>query len=182
MKIFASLRTSRLLWLGAFVLVVLALIPPVVTSNPAALNLLLITLMYVALSSAWNLGCGYSGYISLGHAAFNGFGAYALGMLVNWLVANHLEIAGPYGPFLLAPVIGLLTAVVAIPFAWVAFRTRLTAFVIVTLTPATCCVPPLFMPLRFSTPFDPSHKQVSKIATTFGENFLASATASSMWS
>jgi branched-chain amino acid transport system permease protein len=119
-------------WLG-LILVVLVAVPPVVGGNPALLNLLLITLMYAALSTAWNLGCGYSGYISLGHAAFFGFGAYALGLLVNWLVANHVDIAGPYGPFILAPVMGLFTAAVAIPFGWVAFRTRLTAFVIVTI-------------------------------------------------
>jgi len=126
-------RPSTWLWLGLAVLVLLAVVPPVVIDNPAVLNILVITLMYVALSSAWNLGCGYSGYISLGHAAFFGFGAYALGLLVNQLVATNMEIGGPYGPFLLAPVIGLLTAAVAIPFGWIAFRTRLTAFIIVTI-------------------------------------------------
>ena len=35
--------------------------------------------MYAALATAWNLFSGYTGYISLGQAAFFGLGAYALG-------------------------------------------------------------------------------------------------------
>jgi ABC-type branched-chain amino acid transport system, permease component len=126
-------RPNAWLWLGLAVVVLLAVLPPVLAGDPAVLNILVITLMYVALASAWNLGCGYSGYISLGHAAFFGFGAYALGLLLDQLGPAATEIGGPYGPFILAPLIGLLTAAVAIPFGWIAFRTRLTAFVIVTI-------------------------------------------------
>lgn len=133
MSVGRGARGRALLWLAVAILLLLTLLPPIVVANPAVLNILLITLMYAALSCAWNLGCGYSGYISLGHAAFFGFGAYALALLLSQLQAMHVDIAGPYGPFILAPVTGLLTAAVAIPFGWVAFRTRLTAFVIVTI-------------------------------------------------
>jgi branched-chain amino acid transport system permease protein len=119
--------------LGIAITLGIALVPPLISDNPALLNVLLITLMYVALASAWNLGSGYSGYLSLGHAAFFGIGAYGLGLLLKFLAAGDIEIAGPYGPFVLAPVIGLFTAAIAVPFGWVAFRTRLTAFVIVTI-------------------------------------------------
>ena len=33
--------------------------------------------MYAALATAWNLIGGFSGYLSLGHVAFFGLGAYA---------------------------------------------------------------------------------------------------------
>ena len=46
--------------------------------------------------------------------------------------------------------------------------------------PAICCDPPLFIGRVFCTPFDSSQWQLSKIATTSGENFLASGTASWM--
>lgn len=133
MNIVHVARARARLWLGLAIVLVMVVVPPIVSGNAALLNILVLTLMYVALSSAWNLGCGYSGYISLGHAAFFGIGAYGLGLVANWLVAQHIDIAGGYGPFVLAPVIGLLTAGIAIPFGWVAFRTRLTAFVIVTI-------------------------------------------------
>jgi branched-chain amino acid transport system permease protein len=123
----------RLPAIVAVLLLALGLLVPTVFNNQSALNILVLTLMYVALASAWNLGCGYSGYISLGHAAFFGFGAYALAILLKSMGPDHFAIAGAYTPFVLAPVTGLLTAGFAVPFGWVAFRTRQTAFVIVTI-------------------------------------------------
>ena len=84
--------------------------------------------MYVGLATAWNIMGGYTGYISLGHAAFFGFGAYAFG-----LVLAHLGIAGGYEPFLFVPVAGVLTAILALGIGWVALRTRAATFVIVTI-------------------------------------------------
>ena len=52
----------------------------------------------------------------------------------------------------------------------------------VTVTSPTFCDPPLFMARVFLTPLDSSHVAVSKIATTSGENCVASGTASCMWS
>jgi branched-chain amino acid transport system permease protein len=129
----AGSRRRTALIVAAVVATVMAVALPVVISNQSALNFVILTVMYVALASAWNLGSGYSGYISLGHAAFFGFGAYALAILLKYLVASHIGFGGPYGPFLLAPLTGLLTAAFAVPLGWVAFRTRATAFVIVTI-------------------------------------------------
>ena len=53
---------------------------PFVFTAPWVQDLLIFTLMYAALASAWNIVGGYSGYISLGHAAFFGMGAYAMGI------------------------------------------------------------------------------------------------------
>ena len=44
-------------------------------------NMAVFTVMYAGLASSWNLLGGFSGYLSLGHAAFFGIGAYAIGIL-----------------------------------------------------------------------------------------------------
>jgi branched-chain amino acid transport system permease protein len=120
------LRRSQL---GLLVLVlVFAAALPWLQPNPATINIGVFTLMYVGLATAWNIMGGFSGYISLGHAGFFGFGAYALGLLLA-----HLGVAGGYTPFLLVPLAGLATALFALPVGWVALRTREATFVIVTI-------------------------------------------------
>jgi branched-chain amino acid transport system permease protein len=120
--------TVALKGLGLLVLAVLALLLPVIAPDPATTNLAVFTVQFVGLATAWNIMGGYTGYISLGHAAFFGFGAYSLGLLLN-----HLPITPGYAPFLLVPVAGLLTAVLAIGIGWIALRTRAATFVIVTI-------------------------------------------------
>ena len=120
--------TVALKVLGLLLLLVLALLLPVIAPDPATTNVAVFTVQFVGLATAWNIMGGYTGYISLGHAAFFGFGAYSLGLLLN-----HLHITPGYAPFLLVPVAGLLTAVLAIGIGWVALRTRAATFVIVTI-------------------------------------------------
>ena len=92
-------------------------------------NLFIFTLMYAALASAWNIVGGYSGYISLGHAAFFGVGAYAIGILFT-----HTSIGGGYRPFYALPLVGIGVAIGSLPVAWIAYRTRAATFAIVTIT------------------------------------------------
>src|SRR5260370_31447648 len=114
--------------LALVVVAILALILPVIAPDPATTGMAVFTVMYVGLASAWNIMGGYTGYISLGHAAFFGFGAYAFGLMLV-----HLNITPGYGPFFLIPVAGLLTAVLAVGIGWIALRTRAATFVIVTI-------------------------------------------------
>jgi branched-chain amino acid transport system permease protein len=107
---------------------VLAVIPAM-TSTQWVLNLLVFTLMYAAMSSSWNLVGGFAGYPSLGHAAFFGFGAYAVGL---WF--QHHAVTSGYEPFLLLPLVGIAAAAIGLPFAAVAMRTRADVFAIVTIT------------------------------------------------
>lgn len=93
------------------------------------LNMLVFTLMYAVMSSAWNLTGGFAGYPSLGHAAFFGFGAYATAI---WF--EHHAITSGYEPFLLLPLVGLGGALVGLPIAAIAMRTRADVFAIVTIT------------------------------------------------
>jgi branched-chain amino acid transport system permease protein len=121
-------RMALIKALGLVVLALVALILPLIAPDPATTNIAVFTMMYVGLATAWNIMGGYTGYISLGHAAFFGFGAYALGLLLI-----HLNITPGYAPFLLVPVAGLLTAVLAVGIGWIALRTRAATFVIVTI-------------------------------------------------
>ena len=54
------------------------------------LNMLVFVLMFAVMSSAWNLVGGFAGYPSLGHAAFFGIGAYAIGLIFK----NHPLTSG----------------------------------------------------------------------------------------
>jgi branched-chain amino acid transport system permease protein len=124
-------RIGQVTWLKALGLVVLAafsLLLPVIAPDPATTNIAVLAVMYVGLATAWNIMGGYTGYISLGHAAFFGIGAYSFGLLLI-----HLNITPGYAPFLLVPVAGLLTAVAAAGIGWIALRTRAATFVIVTI-------------------------------------------------
>ena len=102
---------------------------PFVFTAPWVQDLFFFTLMYAALASAWNIVGGYSGYISLGHAAFFGIGAYAIGILFT-----HISIGDGYRPFYVLPLVGLSVAIVAVPMGWIAYRTRAATFAIVTIT------------------------------------------------
>ncbi|MFE2430515.1 branched-chain amino acid ABC transporter permease [Streptomyces sp. NPDC059373] len=94
-----------------------------------AINLLIFTLMFAVMSSAWNLVGGFAGYPSLGHAAFFGIGAYTEAL---WF--SHHPVSSGYEPFLLLPAIGLLAVVIGLPVGAVAMRTRTDVFAIVTIT------------------------------------------------
>lgn len=81
-------------------------------------------LLFGALASSWNLFSGYSGYISFGHAAFFGLGAYATSILVlkagiNPLVAVFLG--------------GVITVLISLPMATATLRLDDVQFSIVML-------------------------------------------------
>jgi len=94
-----------------------------------AMNMLVFTLMFAVMSSAWNLLGGFAGYPSLGHVAFFGIGAYAE---VLWF--QHHAIVSGYEPFWILPLIGIGVAVVGLPVAALSMRTRADVFAIVTIT------------------------------------------------
>ena len=107
---------------------VLFAVLPFVAGEQWLLNMLIFTLMYATLASAWNLLGGYAGYPSLGHAAFFGLGAYAIAIIFEQ------DVGDGYLPFLILPVIGLAAALISLPIGWIAMRTRADVFAIVTIT------------------------------------------------
>jgi branched-chain amino acid transport system permease protein len=101
---------------------------PLLVTPDWLVNIGVFTLMYAGLATAWNLFSGFTGYISLGQAAFFGIGAYALA-----ITFEHVSIGGGYRPFYFLPLIGVAVALASLPVAWVALRTRAMTFAIVTL-------------------------------------------------
>jgi len=85
-------------------------VAPLVLSAHWVVNLLIFTVMYAALASAWNVVGGYAGYPSLGHAAFFGVGAYAVAI---WF-SRH-GVGSGYRPFAVLPLVGVAVAVAALP-------------------------------------------------------------------
>ncbi len=55
---------------------------PSVAANPFILSVGVVIMSYAVLATSWNFVGGFTGYISLGHAAYSGLGAYATGLLV----------------------------------------------------------------------------------------------------
>ena len=84
----------------------------------------IVGLMWVAMTSSWNLIGGYTGYISLGHNVFFGLGGYTSGLLLLYLGLS---------PFLTAPLAGLVAVGFGFLTGFVTLRTRGPAFIISTI-------------------------------------------------
>jgi branched-chain amino acid transport system permease protein len=74
-----SKRRSQLL-VGAAVFIAVATLPHLIT-DVYLQNVMILTLMYAAVSQSWNILGGYCGQISLGHALYFGAGAYTTSLL-----------------------------------------------------------------------------------------------------
>lgn len=69
--------------------------------------------IYVILATSWNLLAGFGGMVSIGQQAYIGLGAYGLVVLSGTLGFNQL---------LAIPIVAVVSALVAIPISYVAFR------------------------------------------------------------
>jgi branched-chain amino acid transport system permease protein len=85
-------------------------------------SVLLNILMWIALTESWMILSGYTGYISLGHAAFFGVGAYLMALLWRKL---------PF--FAIVPLGGLSSMFLAFAIGFPCLRIRGPYFVILTL-------------------------------------------------
>ena len=121
------MKKSRILGLLAllvFVIVFPLLISPSTTVTASAV----FTLIFAIAVTGWNIFSGYTGYVSLGHSVFYGFGAYTIA-----LASQAWNIPGGFAPFLVLPLAALVCGVVALPLGWIALRTRRHTFVVVTI-------------------------------------------------
>jgi branched-chain amino acid transport system permease protein len=87
-----------------------------------------LVVMYAVLATSWNLVGGFTGYVSLGHAAFFGLGAYGTALMVVELELGHATalVLSTLGVVVFAIVVGLA-----------AVRVRGASFVIVTIALVT---------------------------------------------
>jgi len=101
---------------------------PLLFSNPAVTAIAVFVLIFAGAAMGWNIFSGYTGYISLGHATFYGIGAYILAFMCQvW------NIPGGIIPFLLLPVVGLLTGLCSLPLGWIALKTKRYTFLVITI-------------------------------------------------
>ena len=120
-------KPSRVRWLVVGVLLLVITLLPAVRgfdSYNYVLQLGTIILMWVAMTSSWNILGGYTGYISLGHNVFFGVGGYVAGLLL-------LEFG--WSPFLTAPLAGLFAMLLGLLAGLITYRTRGPAFIISTI-------------------------------------------------
>lgn len=113
---------------GVVLLLLVAVVFPLLFSNPAVTTIAIFTLIFAAATTGWNIFSGYTGYISLGHAAYFGVGGYAIAIMCqDW------KIPGGYLPFALVPLAGLVAMIFSIPLGWIALRVRRHTFVVITI-------------------------------------------------
>jgi branched-chain amino acid transport system permease protein len=109
--------------IGAAVFIALAAVPQVMT-DVYLQNVMILTLMFAAVSQSWNILGGYCGQISLGHALYFGVGAYTTSvMFVTYSINPWIGmIAG-----------GILSALLALGLGWPCFRLKGHYFSIATI-------------------------------------------------
>ncbi|UED85437.1 branched-chain amino acid ABC transporter permease [Streptomyces profundus] len=98
---------------------------PEMAPNPYVLSAGVVVASYACTATAWNFMGGFTGYISLGHAAFFGLGAYGTGLLIR-------DLSMP--SFLAWLVAGAIVVLIAIPVGIAALRVRGASFVIVSIS------------------------------------------------
>lgn len=113
---------------GGLALLAFAILFPQLFSNGEITSIAFFTLLFAAMVTGWNVLTGYTGYISLGHAAYFGIGAYALA-----LICEHWKVPAGYNIFLLVPLCGLIAAVIALPAGWICLRVRRHTFIVITI-------------------------------------------------
>lgn len=114
---------------GLLALLLIVLVFPVLISPSEVITVIAVfTLIYALAVTGWNIFSGYTGYISLGHAAYFGIGAYTMA-----LSCQQWNIPGGYPPFLLLPLAGLVAGVFSVPMGWVALRVRRHVFIVVSI-------------------------------------------------
>lgn len=118
--------SRRGLWFVLLVLAVLTFLPfaRFVDAYNYMLQIGIALLMWVALTTSWNILGGYTGYISLGHNVFFGVGGYTAALLFT-----HYGIS----PFLGAPLAGVVALLLGIAAGLITLRTRGPAFIISTI-------------------------------------------------
>jgi branched-chain amino acid transport system permease protein len=80
--------------------------------------------MYAIMASAFNIICGFAGYVSFGQVAFYGIGAYTTAITMkNWGTSFFLTI----------PLAGVLGAVIAAVLGFIVLRLRGSYFIIATI-------------------------------------------------
>jgi branched-chain amino acid transport system permease protein len=123
------LRVIRLLALLALLATVVLF--PAMAPDAFILSVGVVIMSYALLATSWNFVGGFTGYISLGHAAYYGLGGYATALLVMRADLN---------PWVALVLGGLLVALIAVPIGIASLRVRGASFVIVSIAVVLICL------------------------------------------
>lgn len=124
----ARRRPSLTRVIGAVVVAAVAIFAlafPQIAPNAYILSAGVVIVGYACTATAWNFMGGFTGYISLGHAAMYGLGAYGTGILIR-------DLALP--SFVALLLSAAIVLVLSIPIGVAALRVRGASFVIVTIS------------------------------------------------
>ncbi|WP_170301454.1 branched-chain amino acid ABC transporter permease [Saccharopolyspora hirsuta] len=110
--------------IGLLVLIALVLAFPQLAPDAFILSVGVVIMSYAVLATSWNFVGGFTGYISLGHAAYSGLGGYATALLITRADLN---------PWLALLIGAVLVAALAIPIGIASLRVRGASFVIVSI-------------------------------------------------
>jgi branched-chain amino acid transport system permease protein len=120
----ANRNLNWMKWAAPLAVILLLALLPASTPDIFYLSVGVILFMYVALGSSWNIIGGYSGYISFGHGAFFGLGAYVTALLLIKL---------GYSPFFTCIFGGIVAAIFALIVGYPVLRLKGPYFSIATL-------------------------------------------------
>jgi branched-chain amino acid transport system permease protein len=115
-------------WSGTLLLLVALAAFPLVFPSPAVTSIGVFTMIFLVAACGWNIFSGYSGYISIGHAAYYGIGQYTVALMVI-----HLKVPAGWTTFELLPLAGLVSAVLSLPIGFLLLRVRKHTFIILTV-------------------------------------------------
>jgi branched-chain amino acid transport system permease protein len=115
-------------WSGTGLVLAVLAVFPLIFPNPAVTSIAVVTMIFLVAAIGWNIFSGYSGYISIGHAAYYGIGQYTVALIVL-----HTKIAAGWDTFELLPAAGLACAVAAVPIGFLLLRVRKHTFIILTV-------------------------------------------------
>ena len=113
---------AKVVLLAAAVVLVVAF--PQLVPDAFILSVGVVIASYAALAVSWNFVGGFTGYISLGHAAYSGLGGYATALLI---------IESGFNPWVALVTASVGVALVAIPIGVASLRVRGASFVIVSI-------------------------------------------------
>ena len=103
---------------------VAVLVFPLTAADAFILSVGVTIASFAVLATSWNFVGGFTGYISLGHAAYSGLGGYGTALLI---------LRADVPPFLAWVLSAVLVGVLAVPIGIAALRVRGASFVIVTI-------------------------------------------------
>ena len=119
-----ALRHARQAVIAAVAIGLLAY--PLLSDDLYYQNMIILSALLAVMASGWNIISGFGGYVSLGHSAFLGIGAYTTALF-------SLRVFEGASPFWFVPVSAVVAGIFAAVVGSVLMRTRGHSFVILTI-------------------------------------------------